>query len=97
MNKDDSRDELSKAIRRRAATSSSRSERSLQASGATWRGRCETSLWVALRERPRLVAPVTSLRVMETRATSLCRSGHVASGDGDTSDFAVSLRPRRSG
>ncbi|KAF3519767.1 hypothetical protein DY000_02063176 [Brassica cretica] len=34
---------------------------------------------------------------METRATSLCRSGHVALGDGDASDLAVSLRSRRSG
>ncbi|KAF3517840.1 hypothetical protein DY000_02063175 [Brassica cretica] len=32
---------------------------------------------------------------METRATSLCRSGHVAPGDGDASDLAVSLRPSR--
>ncbi|WZZ71051.1 hypothetical protein YC2023_082421 [Brassica napus] len=33
---------------------------------------------------------------METRATSLCRSGHVAPGDGDASDLAVSLRSSRS-
>ncbi|KAF3601393.1 hypothetical protein F2Q69_00035423 [Brassica cretica] len=125
----------------RAATSSSRSGRSLQASGATWRGRCETSLrfalrerplcvapgrssratggrsrlrerpggvaarrrsgspfasdlavslLVALRERPRCVAPVTSLRAMGTRATSGCRSGQVAL-KGCHSDFTVSL------
>ncbi|KAL0753051.1 hypothetical protein Bca101_090719 [Brassica carinata] len=33
---------------------------------------------------------------METRATSLRRSGHVAPGDGDASDLAVSLRSSRS-
>ncbi|WZZ89448.1 hypothetical protein YC2023_118027 [Brassica napus] len=31
-----------------------------------------------------------------SRATSLCRSGHVAPGDGDASDLAVSLRSSRS-
>ncbi|KAF3539646.1 hypothetical protein F2Q69_00019583 [Brassica cretica] len=44
-----------------------------------------------LRERPRCVAPVTSLWVMEMRATSLCRSGQVAL-KGCHSDFTVSLR-----
>ncbi|WZZ59114.1 hypothetical protein YC2023_059221 [Brassica napus] len=31
-----------------------------------------------------------------SRATSLCRSGHVAPGDGGASDLAVSLRSSRS-
>ncbi|KAF3517805.1 hypothetical protein DY000_02062944 [Brassica cretica] len=44
-----------------------------------------------LRERPRCVAPVTSLRVMQTRATSGCRSAQVAL-KGCHSDFTVSLR-----
>ncbi|KAF3550708.1 hypothetical protein DY000_02005162 [Brassica cretica] len=62
-----------------------------------------------LRERPGGVAAsrrsgslfasdlAVSLRVMETRATSLRRSGQVAPGDGDASDLAVSLRSSRSG
>ena len=72
------------ANNRRAATSSSRSERSLQASGATCRGRCETSLRARFRvserwkrERHRGVALAKSLWRGVT-ATSWCRSGEVA-------------------
>ncbi|KAF2593436.1 hypothetical protein F2Q70_00043342 [Brassica cretica] len=56
--------------------------------GATSARRCERSL------PGRFFASdlAVSLWVIETRATSLCRSGHVSPGDGDASNLAGSLQ-----
>ncbi|KAF3574486.1 hypothetical protein F2Q69_00059784 [Brassica cretica] len=69
------------------------------ASGATWRGRCELSLRVALRELPGCVAPVTSLLVERPYGVSAerrCKVALVPLSDEKASDIGVSLWPSRS-